>query len=77
MALGAKVANALAPGILGLILSQFGWLETKEGMTEQLEVALHALQISVTILPAIIMGIAILGLVFVYRNSLEKFIKTA
>ena len=72
--LGQKAANAIAPGLLGLILSTSGWSETKEVVIDQSEQALSALKFSITLLPALIMTIAIIGLVFVYRQSFNKFL---
>ena len=59
---GQKVANAIAPLILSLILAMFGWKESGEGYTDQLPEALFALQNSITILPAFILALASLGL---------------
>ena len=61
---GQKVANAIAPLILSLILALFGWRESGEGFTDQVPEALRALQNSITILPAFILALAILGLFY-------------
>ena len=66
---GQKVANAIAPLILSLILAMFGWKESGEGYTDQLPEALFALQNSITILPAFILAIAIIGLFYFSRYS--------
>ncbi len=69
---GQKVANAIAPLILSLILALFGWRESGEGFTDQVPEALRALQNSITILPAFILALAILGLFYFSRN-LSKY----
>ena len=69
---GQKVANAIAPLILSLILALFGWRESGEGFTDQVPEALRALQNSITILPAFILALAILGLFF-FSRYLSKY----
>ena len=69
---GQKVANAIAPLILSLILVLFGWRESGEGFTDQVPEALRALQNSITILPAFILALAILGL-FYFSRYLSKY----
>ncbi|MFL2757081.1 MAG: MFS transporter [Paracoccaceae bacterium] len=69
---GQKVSNAIAPLILSLILALFGWRESGEGFTDQVPGALRALQNSITILPAFILALAILGL-FYFSRYLSKY----
>ena len=69
---GQKVANAIAPLILSLILALVGWRESGEGFTDQVPEALRALQNSITILPAFILALAILGL-FYFSRYLSKY----
>ena len=69
---GQKVANAIAPLILSLILALFGWRESGEGFTDQVPEALRALQNSITILPAFILALAILGLLY-FSRYLSKY----
>ena len=69
---GQKVANAIAPLILSLILALFGWRESGEGFTDQVPEALRALQNSITILPAFILALAMLGL-FYFSRYLSKY----
>ena len=64
---GQKVANAIAPLILSLILAVFGWRESSDGFTDQIPEALRALQNSITILPAFILALAIVGLFHFYK----------
>ena len=64
---GQKVANAFAPLLLGLILSAYGWQETTQGVIEQSEGALAALRSSITLIPAGIVAVSIVGLLAVYR----------
>jgi len=64
---GQKLANAAAPALLGLYLAQAGWQETTTGEVAQTQDALEGLQTVITIIPAGILAIAIMGLVFVYR----------
>lgn len=63
---GQKLANAVAPAVLGLILAGAGWQETTEGAVEQSEGALVTLQNSITLIPAGILGVAVVALIFVY-----------
>ena len=69
---GQKVANAIAPLILSLILAIFGWRESSDGYTNQIPEALGALQNSITIVPALILALAILGL-FYFSKYLKNY----
>ena len=69
---GQKVANAIAPLILSIILAIFGWRESGDGYTNQLPEALGALQNSITIVPALILAIAIVGL-FYFSKYLKNY----
>ena len=64
---GQKVANAVAPLILGFILGASGWQASAAGVTEQSPAALDALRLSLTLIPAGIFVAAILGLLLLYR----------
>lgn len=64
---GQKAANAIAPLILGGILTAYGWVETTETITVQPKAALAALQVSISLVPAGILGLAIVGLLAFYR----------
>ena len=64
---GQKLANAVAPAVLGLTLAGAGWLETTDGVVAQSDAAIRALQISITLIPAGILVIAIFGLAVIYR----------
>ena len=69
---GQKVANAIAPLILSLILAIFGWRESSDGYTNQIPEALGALQNCITIVPALILALAIVGL-FYFANYLKNY----
>ena len=69
---GQKVANAIAPLILSLILAIFGWRESSDGYTNQIPEALGALQNCITIVPALILALAIVGL-FYFSNYLKNY----
>ena len=69
---GQKVANAIAPLILSIILAVFGWRESGDGYADQIPGALVALQNSITIVPAIILAIAIVGL-FYFSKYLKNY----
>lgn len=69
---GQKVANAIAPLILGLVLSAAGWQESSGGVVEQSAAALGALKLSVTLIPAGILGLGIVGLIVFYRPLAKK-----
>ena len=69
---GQKVANALAPSLLALILAVYGWQETDQGVTEQTSEAIGALQYAVTLVPAGILCLAVLGLLFVYKAPVHR-----
>lgn len=64
---GQKVANALAPLILGLVLQSAGWQASTGGIVAQSDGALAALKLSVTLIPAAILGLAIVGLIAFYK----------
>ena len=64
---GQKLANAVAPAVLGLTLAAAGWKETTDGVVVQSESALSTLQMSITLIPAGILVIAVIGLALVYR----------
>jgi len=64
---GQKLANALAPAFLGLTLAAAGWQEAREGSVMQTEAALGTLQVAITLLPAGILVVAVLGLTLIYR----------
>lgn len=69
---GQKAANALAPLLLALILGAFGWTETTLGRTAQSPAAIEALRWSMTLVPAAILGLAILGLRLGYRPAARR-----
>jgi GPH family glycoside/pentoside/hexuronide:cation symporter len=64
---GQKLANALAPAVLGLTLAAAGWQETTGGTVPQTDAAIATLQMAITLIPAGILFAAILGLVLIYR----------
>ncbi|SFS15020.1 MFS transporter [Yoonia litorea] len=64
---GQKLANAVAPAILGLTLAAAGWLETTDGTIAQSDGAIATLQMAITLIPAAILFVAVLGLAFIYR----------
>lgn len=64
---GQKLANAVAPAVLGLTLAAAGWQEATGGVVPQSADALQALQMAITLIPAGILIVAILGLVMIYR----------
>mgnify|MGYP001816545706 FL=1 len=64
---GQKLANAAAPAVLGLTLAAAGWQETTDGVVAQSDVALAALLNAITLIPAVILIVAIIGLAAVYR----------
>jgi GPH family glycoside/pentoside/hexuronide:cation symporter len=72
---GQKVANAISPLLLGFILSLYGWKETTEGITDQTEAAINSLQISMTLVPASILGLAGILLIGVYLPQHNKIIE--
>lgn len=64
---GQKLANALAPLVLAAILGAQGWQETTQGRVDQTPEAITALHLSVTLIPAAILVVAMLGLAVIYR----------
>lgn len=64
---GQKLANAAAPAVLGLTLAAAGWQEATGRVVVQSADALQALQSAITLIPAGILSVAILGLVMIYR----------
>lgn len=69
---GQKAANAIAPLILGTILTAYGWVETTQTIVAQPDAALRALQVSISLVPAGILGLAIIGLLAFYRPALAR-----
>ena len=64
---GQKLANALAPAALGGILWMAGWQESTTGVITQIPEALTMLQYAITIIPAVILLVALIGLTLIYR----------
>lgn len=69
--LGQKAANALGPLILGEVLANAGWQATESGAAAQTEVALATLRAMVTLLPAALLMLALVGLWVIYRPALR------
>ena len=69
---GQKLANALAPAVLGLILAQAGWVEATGAVVAQSEQALGTLRVAITMLPAGILVVAVLGLGAVFHPALRR-----
>ena len=69
---GQKVANALAPSLLAVILAVYGWKETDQGKTEQTPEAIGALHYAITLVPAGILCLAVIGLIFVYKAPVHR-----
>lgn len=68
---GQKIANAMAPAALGLILARAGWLESTGAVVVQSGEALSRLQAAITLIPAGILLLAIFGLVVVYKPMVK------
>ncbi len=64
---GQKVANAIAPLVLGLILSAAGWQSSDSGVVQQTQSALDALKTALTLVPSGIFMVSIIGLIAIYR----------
>ncbi|MCH2075614.1 MAG: MFS transporter [Rhodobacteraceae bacterium] len=71
---GQKLANALAPGAMGLILALWGWQSTTEGRVEQVPQAVDALHYSMTLVPAAIFVVSIFALLVIYRPMASRVI---
>jgi GPH family glycoside/pentoside/hexuronide:cation symporter len=69
---GQKLANAIAPAVLGLILARAGWQESTEGVAAQSDAALAALLTSITLIPAGILVIAVIGLCAIYAPLIRR-----
>ncbi|WP_147125560.1 MFS transporter [Shimia ponticola] len=69
---GQKLANALAPGAMGLILAVFGWRSTTEGRVEQLPEAVNALHYAMTLVPAGIFALSIFCLLAIYAPKARR-----
>lgn len=74
---GQKLANAVAPLMLGFFLASAGWRETTKGVTEQTDTALNALHLAITLIPAAILCLAIAGLLLVYRPKADALFARA
>jgi GPH family glycoside/pentoside/hexuronide:cation symporter len=64
---GQKLANAAAPAVLGLTLAAADWQETTGGVVTQSDGAMAALLNAITLIPAVILIVAVIGLWVVYR----------
>lgn len=73
---GQKLANALAPAALGLILSFAGWQETTQGQVVQTAQALAQLQWAITLLPAMILIAALIAVGAVYWPMQRRVLAT-
>jgi GPH family glycoside/pentoside/hexuronide:cation symporter len=69
---GQKLANAVAPAMLGVTLAAAGWQETTDVVVPQSGAALGALQLSITLIPAGILVVAIIGLALIYRPMARR-----
>ena len=69
---GQKLANAVAPAVLGVTLAAAGWQETTDVVVPQTDTALGALQLSITLIPAGILLVAIIGLTVIYRPMARR-----
>ena len=68
---GQKLANALAPAVLGFILAGAGWQEAQGEAVPQSAAALSTLQIAITLIPAGILLVAVAGLVMIYQPMVK------
>ena len=75
--LGQKIANALGPFVLSLILGFSGFEEATTGEAIQTQEALNALIWGITLLPATILFVAVLGLIFIYFPLAQRILKQA
>lgn len=69
---GQKLANAAAPGLMGLILAMAGWKETDAGFVEQSDAAVNTLHFAMTLLPAGIFLISIVALMAIYQPMARR-----
>ena len=68
---GQKLANALAPAVLGFILAGAGWQESQGVVVPQNPEALAALLYAITLIPAAILLLASLGLMAIYKPMVK------
>ncbi|WP_296419015.1 MFS transporter [Pseudooctadecabacter sp.] len=73
---GQKAANAIAPLVLGLILSAYGWVETTLGRVDQTPEALDALHWAVTLVPAGILAVSAILLLAIYQPLARKVLQS-
>ncbi len=71
---GQKVANAIAPLILGLVLSRADWKPSTQGKVDQSAEALQALETALTLWPAALFALSIIGLIAVYRPATKRLV---
>ena len=69
---GQKIANALAPLILGWVLALRGWAEARGETVAQSEAALGALHVTVTLVPAWVLVAAAVALWTLYRPAARR-----
>jgi GPH family glycoside/pentoside/hexuronide:cation symporter len=65
---GQKIANALAPGLLAIVLGIYGYNSTTGVKVEQPEQALVALKSMVTLVPAAFLFFAVVGLWYLNKS---------
>jgi GPH family glycoside/pentoside/hexuronide:cation symporter len=73
---GQKIANALAPGFLAIVLGIYGYKSTTGIKVEQPEQALAALKSMVTLVPAAFLFLAVLGLWYLNKSIRRNKIET-
>lgn len=66
--LGQKIANALAPGFLAIVLGIYGYRSMTGDRVEQPEQAVAALRSMVTLVPAAFLFLAVLGLWYLNKS---------
>lgn len=71
---GQKVSNAIAPLILGLVLSRADWQPSTQGRVDQSPEALLALESALTLWPAALFVAGIAGLVLIYRPAAKGLV---
>jgi len=74
---GQKTANAVAPLVLGLILSGAGWVETTQTRVEQTPDAIHALHVGITLVPAGILAVSAMLLLALYQPLARRVLDAA
>ncbi|QQA41615.1 MFS transporter [Pelagovum pacificum] len=68
---GQKIANAVGPLILGLLLAAGGWQESTGAPVPQTDAALSMLRVALTLVPAALIALSLVGCATLFRRAMR------